>query len=492
MTISLKSTTIKVLKELQKADGIEAKELAAKLKMDYIVVMSAINELSDKNLGYFKEDEVSEIELTAEGKEYADKKLPELRLFKLLMDKSLKQIEINALKKMAIDELGFSERIYFLALNYLKKVSWVGQSKVNKEVLILVMKQEYEDKPEQELLSLLGKRETTNIKDIPGDLKQYVPVFKKRKLIIEKKYTRRVLYLTEEGKHLPESEITTIKEVAKLTHKLIKSGKWKNVSFKEYDVTKPGPRIFPGRINPLVEIINRVRQIFFSMGFIEIRGPIIESAFYNFDALFQPQDHPAREMHDTFYLDVPSKARLPADDKVNLIAEIHENGGKTGSTGWGYKWKRDVAEQVLLRTHTTATTVRQLGKAIAEGVPLPLKVFSVDRVYRNEKVDFSHLAEFTQVEGIIIGENVTLADLRGTLIEFYKKMGFEKVVTRPGFFPYTEPSMEISVFSKELGKWMEIGGSGIFRPEVCEPWGIKEPVRVLAWGQGLERIAMLR
>ncbi len=330
------------------------------------------------------------------------------------------------------------------------------------------------------------------VKDVPLDLKDSIPVLKKRQLLSEKKYTRRILALSPKGKKIDTGKITSIQEATHLTSEMIKSGSWRDATFKPYDVAIAGPRLYPGRIHPLVEVINRVREIFFSMGFTEIRGPIVESAFYNFDALFQPQDHPAREMHDTFYLENPKQAKLPDKKHVDAVAAAHENGGDTGSKGWGYKWDPAVARQVLLRTHTTATTVRQLGKAVQDGLKLPLKVFSIDRVYRNEKVDFSHLAEFMQVEGIVIGENLTLADLRGTLIEFYTKLGFEKVITRPGFFPYTEPSMEISVYSKELERWMEIGGSGIFRPEVCSPWGIKEPVRVLAWGQGLERIAMLR
>jgi phenylalanyl-tRNA synthetase alpha chain len=487
--------TVRVLQELKNAgyDGVEAAALSKAMGEDYAVVMSAVNELADNKLDTYEEEPVTEYVLTEEGKDYATNHLPETRLLKYLIDNEIKQIDLNELKEKAAGELNLEDKMFFVALNALKQARWASQSKGKGAPLVLVLKQEYEEREEEQLLRMIDLGDAISAGDVPENLKSFVESLKKRKLVEERSRTKRVIRLTAAGKKLDPNKVKQAEEeVTHLTTELIKSGKWQEVSFKTYDVEKPAQKIFAGKIHPLVEIINKVRDIFYSMGFSEIRGPIIESAFFNFDALYQPQDHPAREMHDTFYLSNPSVARLPDDEIVEAISQTHENGGASGSTGWGYKWNPDIARQVLLRTHTTATTVRQLGKAIAEGVKLPLKVFSVDRVFRNEKVDFKHLAEFTQVEGIVIGENVTLADLRGTLVEFYQKMGFEKVITRPGFFPYTEPSLEVSVFSKEIGKWMEIGGAGIFRPEVCTPWGIKEPVRVLAWGQGLERIAMLR
>jgi phenylalanyl-tRNA synthetase alpha chain len=490
--VSLKPVTTTVLIALKAASGIDATAMAKQLGQDYAVIMGAINELAEHDLGYFKEEEATEIALTDEGTDYAKNHLPESRLFKFLCDLKVKQIELNALKDKAKKVLAMDEKLFFLSLGHLKQARWTSQAKIGDSVQVIVLKQEYEDKPEEQLLALLAALTGgLDVRDLPEDMKPLIDAFKKRKLVVEKKYTRRTLHLTDKGKKLDPSKVSALEEVTHLSPDMITTGSWKDAKLKAYDVSKPGAHLNAGKIHPLVEIINEVREIFFSMGFMEIRGPIIESAFFNFDALYQPQDHPAREMHDTFYLSSPATAKLPPEKIVKAVAEVHENGGNTGSTGWGYKWNRDVATQTIMRTHTTATTVRQLGKAIEEGVKFPLKVFSVDRVFRNEKVDFKHIAEFMQVEGIVIGERLSLADLRGTLVEFYKKMGFDKIVTRPGFFPYTEPSMEISVFSKELGKWMEIGGSGIFRPEVCVPWGIKEPVRVLAWGQGLERIAML-
>ncbi|MHA1682607.1 MAG: phenylalanine--tRNA ligase subunit alpha [Promethearchaeota archaeon] len=495
MTLTLQPTAKTVLEALQalQAEGkVSAKVLSENLGMDYIMIMAAVNALKENGLGDFKEEVITEYQLTEEGLDYAKNKLPESRVFKYIIDHEIKQVNIKDLQVQVKKALGLDSKIFFLAINNLKKAMWISLTKMDNISQVIVLKQEYEDMEGQALLDLLHGKKLLTGDSVPENLKKFIKIFKKRKLVIEKTYTMRMISLTAKGKKLDISKVKSITEVTRLTRDMLADDKWRELSFKSYDVEIPGPIINAGKINPLVEIINKVREIFYSMGFREIRGPIVESAFFNFDALFQPQDHPAREMHDTFYLSKPKVAKLPAESIVKAVSAIHENGGDTGSTGWGYKWDRGVAKQTLLRTHTTTSTVRQLGKAIKDGATLPLKIFSVDRVFRNEKVDRSHLAEFMQVEGIIIGENLTLSDLRGTLMEFYRKMGFEKIITRPGFFPYTEPSMEISVFSKELDKWLEIGGSGIFRPEVCAPWGIKEPVRVLAWGQGLERIAMLR
>jgi phenylalanyl-tRNA synthetase alpha chain len=202
------------------------------------------------------------------------------------------------------------------------------------------------------------------------------------------------------------------------------------------------------------------------------------------DMLFIPQDHPARELQDTLYCSVPSNIDIKEKDLVESIAKVHEDGGMTSSTGWGYKFSKKEGEKPLLRTHTTVNTIRYL----YNNPKPPSKVFSIGRVFRKENIDSTHLPEFYQIEGIIHEEGSNFRQLIGILKEFYKRMGFEKIRCRPGYFPYTEPSMEVEVFWNN--RWMELGGSGIFRPEVTEPIGVKDPV--LAWGLGLERLAMLR
>jgi phenylalanyl-tRNA synthetase alpha chain len=221
------------------------------------------------------------------------------------------------------------------------------------------------------------------------------------------------------------------------------------------------------------------------MGFTEIRGPLVETAFWNFDALFQPQDHPAREMMDTFYLTNPKAGGLPKKSVVEAVAKTHEDGWITGSKGWSYKWSPEEARRLVMRTHTTAETIKYL----SEHKRPPIKVFSVDRVYRNEQVTYKNTAEFHQIEGIVVGKGVTLRDLMGTLKTFYAKLGLKKVKFWPSYFPYTEPSAQATVYVPKLKRWIELCGMGMFRPEVLAPVGIKYPV--LAWGGGLERLAML-
>jgi len=299
--------------------------------------------------------------------------------------------------------------------------------------------------------------------------------------------TIRSVRITDKGrKALTGDDLRIVKERNILTSGDISSGEWRNIQLRRYDVTLEADKTAPCKIHLMQKIIRETRTAFLEMGFTEIVSPVVESAFWDFDALFQPQDHPARDMQDTFYLARPNEAELPAHDVVERVKQTHENGGDTGSTGWGYQWSEKRARQTVLRTHTTASTVR----ALAEDPNPPRKIFSVGKVFRNESISYKHLPEFYQVDGIIIDENASLATLLGTIKEFYRKMGFNKVRFKPDFFPYTEPSAEISVFMESKGSWIEFGGSGIFRPEVTRPLGCNVPV--LAWGLGLERLAMLR
>jgi phenylalanyl-tRNA synthetase alpha chain len=222
-----------------------------------------------------------------------------------------------------------------------------------------------------------------------------------------------------------------------------------------------------------------VKEIFVGLGFTEIDGPMVQTSFWNFDVLFTPQDHPAREMQDTFYISDIKHNVFANPSQIKKISRIHEK-------GWKYKWSVEDARRTVLRTHTTPVTIRYL----ADTKPTSARIFSIGRVFRNEKVSYKHLAEFNQVEGILTGKHVTLRDLMGLQKEFYRMLGISKIKFWPTFFPYTEPSLQSVIYNDVLDKWVEMGGMGILRPEVTEPLGIKNPV--LAWGVGLERIAMLR
>ncbi len=245
-----------------------------------------------------------------------------------------------------------------------------------------------------------------------------------------------------------------------------------------FDVSVPSADANLGKSHPITRLTKRMKTIMSELGFQEMDGSIIESSFWNFDALFQPQNHPARELADTFYLE--GKSPLPADK--TLVARVK----KAHEDGWKYGWDPLEASKRVLRTHTTCLSARTLS---SNDCKKPRKFFAIGRVFRNEATDYKHLAEFHQVEGIIAWEGATFTDLLGILKEFYGKLGFKDIRFRPSFFPYTEPSLEIEVYYEPRKQWLELGGGGIFRPEVSGPLGCDCPV--LAWGLSLERPLML-
>jgi phenylalanyl-tRNA synthetase alpha chain len=305
-------------------------------------------------------------------------------------------------------------------------------------------------------------------------------------LVKIRKRTERIVALTPAGQAALAAGITVKRERNALTQDDLRTGAWRDITLRPYDVTLPAATLRPARLHPVRRIIEQTRRAFLELGFEEVASPAVESAFWNFDALFQPQDHPARDMQDTFYMADPAETHLPDSSVVSAVKAAHENGGETGSTGWGYAWKEDRARKVVLRTHTTAATIR----ALARHPEAPYKAFCVGWTHRNETLSFKHLPVFHQVDGIIIDEHANLSTLLGTLKAFYQKMGFEGVRFKPAFYPYTEPSVDVMVYMESRKKWIEMGGSGIFRPEVTEPLGCKHPV--LAWGLGIERLAMLK
>jgi phenylalanyl-tRNA synthetase alpha chain len=269
------------------------------------------------------------------------------------------------------------------------------------------------------------------------------------------------------------------------------SGAWKEKSFKPYNFAALGAHTPSGALHPLNKVRHEFRNIFFEMGFTEMSTDrFVESGFWNFDTLFVPQQHPARDLQDTFYISDPAVADKPVDTEYwENVREVHEN-GKYGSTGYRYPWKAEESLRLVLRTHTTAISAAMLHK-LAQN-PGPARYFSIDRVFRNETVDATHLAEFHQVEGVIADYGLTLGGLIGFMKEFFKKMGIDDLRFKPAYNPYTEPSMEIFGEHKGLGKWVEIGNSGMFRPEMLESMGLPKDLRVYGWGLSLERPTMIR
>lgn len=432
-------------------------------------IMNAASWLRSKELVEIEERLVRWVTLGEEGKKYLNEGLPEKKLFELCASRG--SLEIAVAKELLGDLFSF-------ALMHLKNAGALVEGGTVK--IPDAGKIEEKIRAREEFLKTVV--EPREEKELDKNLLAY---FLKRKdvLVVKEKVVRK-LKITQKGLDVA-SEISEIEEeVSQLTPELIQTGKWREVKLRKYDVTRYVPRVFGGREHPLSKIATLVRKIFLSMGFTEIDYGIVQNAFWNMDALFVPQDHPARDMQDTFYLLFPEKIEVKNERWLDAVKEVHENGGDTGSEGWGYKWSREEAEKALLRTHTTVNTIRYL----AEHPDEDAKVFSIAKVFRNENVDATHLPEFMQIEGIVVEKNASLSMLIGVLREFYRRIGFPNVKFHPSYFPFTEPSLE--VYTVVDGKILELGGAGIFRPEVTLPFGTRK--RVLAWGLGLERLAMLK
>ncbi|KHJ86193.1 phenylalanine--tRNA ligase, alpha subunit, partial [Oesophagostomum dentatum] len=308
---------------------------------------------------------------------------------------------------------------------------------------------------------------------------------KKRKLVQE------VLTKYIKVKKGPNFTTKISKLEVDLTPEMIATGSWKNKTFKQYNFDALGVQPPCGHLHPLMKVRSEFRQIFFAMGFTEMpTNRYVESSFWNFDALFQPQQHPARDAHDTFFVSEPALSTKFPMDYLERVKTVHSKGGY-GSAGYNYDWKIEEAQKNVLRTHTTAVSARQLYKLAQEGFK-PTKMFSIDRVFRNETLDATHLAEFHQVEGVIAERNLSLAHLIGIFTEFFKKLGIENLRFKPTYNPYTEPSMEIFAYHDGLKKWVEIGNSGMFRPEMLLPMGLPADVNVAGYGLSLERPTMIR
>jgi phenylalanyl-tRNA synthetase alpha chain len=285
-------------------------------------------------------------------------------------------------------------------------------------------------------------------------------------------------------------------QATELTKEMLDSGEWKSVVFKDYNFAADGKSTDGGYLHTLLKVREQFRGIFLEMGFEEMpTNNYVESSFWNFDTLFQPQQHPARDEHDTFFMSDPELANLPDPEYVALVKKTHEVGG-FGSRGYRYDWSEAESRKNILRTHTTAVSSRMLYKLAKEtgaagGDFQPRKYFSIDRVFRNETLDATHLAEFHQIEGLVADRNLSLGHLKGIIHEFFKKMGMDKLRFKPTHNPYTCPSLEIHSYHEGLGKWVEVGNSGMFRPEMLQPMGLPEDVTVIAWGLSLERPTMI-
>jgi len=414
----------------------ESLEQSTKLSPDQI--RRGIEWLKLKELAIVNESKTSIISLGKNGIESYQKGLPERRLLNSLTAGPRKLSELQK-------ELG---HIFGPAMGLARKNDWVETSSEK-----ITLKNPPDILPGEKTLKQIG---TEKLSDSKLDKNDLSTLLKRPDFITEDVVKTKEISLTDTAKSIEISN-----------------------SSGAIDVEAKVPQVFVARTHPLKDTIDEIREIFVTLGFSEIIGNMTQSSFWNFDALFTPQDHPARELQDTFYLDGVYAKKIASPEQIRKVSDSHKK-------NWHYYWDIKEAQKMVLRTHTTCVTIKHL----AEKKPDEARVFSLGRVFRNEKVSYKHLVEFNQIEGVVVGKDATLRNLMGIQREFYKRIGITKIKFWPTFFPYTEPSLQTMVFNERLGKWIELFGMGIFRPEVTKPLGIAKPV--LAWGGGIERIAMLK
>jgi phenylalanyl-tRNA synthetase alpha chain len=477
---ALEKKTLLALKELGGKAGLS--EICMHASLDQATVMRAALTLSERGLTEMREKKFLKAAILPEGQEYVRDGLPERRMLAALASCGSGTIDEIAARA------SLNEEQKNIALTWIKRRGWAEFLKQEDRTLLAITEKGgsalSQKNPDETLLELLNTREC-EVDELPDETKEHLRTLAERKLVQIYDETQRELKLTDLGNQILERGIELVEEVSELSHELLKSGRWREVKFRRYDVVAPGAPIYPGKTHPQQQVIDELKEILLEMGFVEIRGRIVESEFWNFDALFQAQDHPAREIHDSLSLSKPARAELPPLTLVKKVAAAHER-GVAGSTGWGYKFDTNISRRTVLCSQTTAATVRYL----ASHPDPPVKVFCIDHVYRHEKIDAKHLAEFYQAEGIVMDKGLTLRDMLGYLKLIANKLGLPKIRFRPGYFPYTEPSAEADIYHEKRGEWIEALGAGVFRPELLRPLGIRHPV--LAWGIGFSRLAMIK
>jgi len=460
-------------------DGITISELAKKTKQKEVETTRAIQWLFNKELVEIKSESKELIFLDENGLMYLKKGLPERRFLQSISGKTT----ISQIKKKA--ELGDDE--VNICIGSLKKKAAINIEKKNELIISLTDQGEKLLKKEFMEEGFLKKNFPIDLNNLsPEDKFSYDNLIKRKKIVKKELKKTKIISLTALGKKVQKEDVGKNIYLNRVTPAMLKDNSWKNKKFRGYDVSINVPEIFAGKRQPYVEFIEEVREKVVSMGFVEMTGPIIELEFYNFDALYQPQNHPARTWTATYQIDSPKIGKLPDKKIVQAIKSAHETGGNTASSGWNYKWDEKIAAQLIPRAHDTAISSRFLAK----GVKIPGKYFSLVRCFRPDVIDATHGVEFNQLGGFVVGKDLSFKNLLGLLKDFTIEMtGATEVKFFPDYFPFTEPSVQISVKHPEFG-WMELAGAGIFRPEMTEPLGIKEPV--IAWGFGIDRLAMLK
>jgi phenylalanyl-tRNA synthetase alpha chain len=480
--VELRAQEQQMLVVLEKLHGkASVEELMHEAKLSDAAVMRSALTLQEKDLLTIHAQLETIVKLTIEGETHAQHGLPERRLTNAVI-----ALDGKVTMDEAAAKAGLEKQFVQIALGWTQRKKWLRyDSKTNTLSAAFAPEEETDEKL---LKRLSDSYEPLTISKLTDEEKTAVQTLKKRQLLTTADKTTRILQLTPNGKATLQTATQKTEEVTQLTPELIITGKWQTTRLTPYNITAPVKHAWPGKRHPYLAFLEEVREKLVELGFKEMTGTAVETSFFNFDALYTPQDHPAREASGIYFVKQPKYGDTTHyKTLVENVKQTHENGWKTGSTGWKYSYSTQEAKRLILRGHGTCLSARTLA---SKTLQIPSKYFSIARVYRPEVIDKTHLSEFNQVEGIVVDEKLTLKDLLGVLGKFAMEIaGADKVRFKPDYFPFTEPSVELSAFKEGYG-WVEFGGSGIFRPEVTLPLGVEVPV--IAWGLGVDRLFMMK
>jgi len=485
--VNLRSHEVKILSALEKLCGkASVDQLITEAELSDAAVMRTALTLQEKSLVKIHAEPQVIVKLGAEGETHAENGLPERRLVK-----ALATLGGEAKLDKAAAKAGLDAKFKQIALGWIIRKKWAVYASETNTLRItdhLLHKVSVPEGNDEKLIRYLHGKNQAPFNVLSPELQPAVETLKKRKLLTTEDKTRRIIEITTAGAQVSKQGKAAAEEVTQLTPELIITGKWRKAKLQKYNIKAPVAKTWPGKKHPYLSFLEEVRAKLVTLGFKEMTGTHVETSFFNFDALYTPQDHPAREEVGIYFVKHPEFGDISAYEKaVDNVKATHENGWRTGSTGWQYPYSIQEAKRLILRGHGTCLSARTL---LRKDLEVPSKHFSIARCYRPEVVDKTHLSEFNQVEGIVVDEKLTLRDLLGVLEKFALEIaGADKVRFKPDYFPFTEPSVELSAYKEGYG-WLEFGGSGIFRPEVTLPLGIEVPV--IAWGLGIDRLFMMR
>ncbi|WP_435156119.1 phenylalanine--tRNA ligase subunit alpha [Haladaptatus sp. DFWS20] len=475
--MKLPESQVAVLEAASANDAQTIEKLAEETGLKPETATGAVFELEDKGLLSVEERTDESVSLTEEGEDYAEDGLPEIKLYEaaLAADADEDAIQMG----QAIGQSGFGGPQVNIALsNYARK----GYGSIEGGEIVADPDANPEDDAEARVLAALASGETVDDADTLDQLES-------RGLIELSESTVRSVTLTDEGVTVLMEGVEAAETVGQLTPEMLTTGQWRDVEFAEYNVDADAERIDGGKIHILRQTANRVKDVLVGMGFEEMDGPHADADFWINDCLFMPQDHPARTHWDRFALSNPTEIGDLPEELVEKVRSAHLEGIGENSDGYHSPWDEDFARAIALRGHTTSLSMRYLSGYAQGDLEPPQRFFSVEKVYRNDTLDPTHLLEFFQIEGWVMAEDLSVRDLMGTFEEFYEQFGITDIQFKPHYNPYTEPSFELFGRHPETGELIEIGNSGMFRPEVLEPLGVE--CDVMAWGLALERLLML-